>query len=214
MPRHCPPAFPRCKFPISGTRPPKSKSFRAVRWLLPDLGPRPPVTASLWLPGPGKAVSREVSTYLKICCLMQDVPTLSLSPRQPGHLLPGAVDAVGAPRGCKRCLKRGKGKMRFLPGLHFSCCKSSTRSLFRRARPNLQGYCGAGAWDNGGPGPHTPLSVTCWPHPTPPASGCPPLPDSGSTASLFPKERRFKGQQQVLLPQIFFPGQQKGGFAV
>lgn len=41
-------------------------------------------------------------------------------------------------------------------------------------------------------GPCTPLSITCWPHPAPPASGspsCPPLPDSGSAASLSPKER-------------------------
>lgn len=41
-------------------------------------------------------------------------------------------------------------------------------------------------------GPCTPLSITCWPHPAPPSSGSPsclPLPDSGSAASLSPKER-------------------------
>lgn len=83
-----PSCLPQVQMPDSGTRPPKSKSFRAVGWLPPNLALQPPATASLWLPGPGKAVSREVSACLKTCCLwlavsslMQDLPTLSPVPK-------------------------------------------------------------------------------------------------------------------------------------
>lgn len=61
-------------------------------------------TTSLWLLGPGKG-SREDSTCPKPCCpqltvscLVQDLPALSVCPRQPGHQLWMPLGYLGVAR--------------------------------------------------------------------------------------------------------------------
>lgn len=175
VPRRCPPAFLRCRCLTRGHGHPKASHLGLSGGCHPTWHLQPPATASLWLPGPGKAVSREVSACLKTCCLwlamsslMQDLPTLSPVPKA---AWPPAAWVLQMPSGhlgvARDAKKWRKGKKMHL-GLHFNPCKSSTCCLCRRAQPNLRGCCGVGARGNGGrgtlhPSVRYPLAASCSP---------------------------------------------------
>lgn len=154
-----------------------------------------PVAAGAWKGCFQRGFSLPKNLLLVVSREQPDAGPPHAVPRPQGSLATrclGAADALRAPQGCKRCQKMEKREKKCIWGFILIPVKAAPAVSAGELSQISEAAAVWGLGAMGDVGPCTPLSITCWPHPAPPSSGspsCPPLPDSGSAASLSPKER-------------------------